>query len=116
MNIMTTKFQMANGIKEIILFELNRTTHTIKDACASVEAYQNGREQGYTINVYGAKAYSKCVTISEHRNSDGIVVYKENHNNQGLDDEAYKNANYFERGNYSGVITLCVNYLLDLKS
>jgi len=56
-----------------------------------VEAYQNGREQGILFWNSGKVAYY----LSEHRNSDQIVVYKGSYNMQSLSDDAYQHSNFF---------------------
>jgi len=56
-----------------------------------IDAYQNGREQGITI-WDGSRI---CYYISEHRNSDEIVIYKGKYIMQSLSDDAYKHPNFF---------------------
>jgi hypothetical protein len=62
-----------------------------------IEAYQNGREQGITVwdarhmNGINDVAYF----VSEHRNSDSIVVYKGRYSMQSISEDAYKHSNSF---------------------
>jgi hypothetical protein len=66
-----------------------------------VEAYQNGREQGYSIAAYNKKGLNPLkISFSENRNSDAIVVYAGEHSNQGLSHDAYGHAQYFRYGEY----------------
>ena len=68
-----------------------------------VEAYQNGREQGYTITLNFPKNYCGQNTISfhiaEHRNSDQMVVYYEINSGSmqglnGMTDDEYRKQRY----------------------
>jgi hypothetical protein len=113
MVIESTKLLMASGIRDLILFEINRTKHDIQNARCFVEAYQNGREQGYEIEVLGENHLRK-VTFSEYRSSDSIIVYKGNTAFQGLDDAACKNSTSFKISDYSGVVKYCSQYLLGI--
>jgi hypothetical protein len=61
-----------------------------------VEAYDNGREQGYTIFTKAEKAIYKNVSFSEYRSSDDIVVYRDFVKPDGsFDDDAYRTRTYF---------------------
>jgi hypothetical protein len=71
-----------------------------------VEAYQNGREQGFalfTTNFY--------VSFSECRNTDQIVVYKSKYAAlKSITPEMYDNARYFSEGDYVGA----AEYILEV--
>jgi hypothetical protein len=62
-----------------------------------VEAYQNGREQGFSIS--GLKGF-KSISFSEHRNAGDIVVYFGTPSNQGLSVDAWKNSKHFPSRHY----------------
>lgn len=67
----------------------------------SIQAYQNGREQGYSLHVYAiGKVYRGIhFYFAENRNSDAIVVYESSRDcMQSISDEAYSNAEYFGYG------------------
>jgi DNA-binding beta-propeller fold protein YncE len=57
-----------------------------------VECYQNGREQGYMITLPNCKA----IYFSENRNSDSVVVYYGQNSCQGIDEDTYASAKYFD--------------------
>jgi len=110
-----TKLHLANGLKDIILYELQGNPKAEKSCCWT-ESYQNGREQGITITLglEDRKIEDKYryVTITECRNSDSIVVYKNNIASQGLNESAYKSATHFSPGQYNEVVKFCIDYLL----
>ena len=58
-----------------------------------IEAYQNGREQGFMITDISKVAYYIC----EGRRSDSIYIYKGSYTMQSISEDAYQNANTFER-------------------
>jgi hypothetical protein len=111
MVIETTKVLLASGLRDLILFELGHSVNTEESYCF-YDCYQNGREQGFTIYVKVKAEKYKTVTLTECRNSDSIIVYLENDAIQGLSEEAYENAKFFNPGEYSKVVEFCVNYLL----
>lgn len=108
MRTLTTKLLLATGITNIIQYKLNREVPSDDYSCWT-ESYQNGREQGVSLTLCYAKTAS--VTISESRNTDMIVVYKDNNTNQGLSEESYKTAKCFEPNDIDGVIEYCLNHL-----
>lgn len=72
-----------------------------------VEAYSNGREQGYHIRGWaddiGCEGLG--ISFSENRNSDHIVVYTGKSSSFSMQgnvpqEGVYKNAKYFEYGEY----------------
>jgi hypothetical protein len=69
------------------------------DGDASLESYQNGREQGHALQFWSKSGPLKTrwIAWSENRNSDDIVVYHTDKGDpmQGLSDDAYANARYF---------------------
>ncbi len=83
----------------------------------SVEAYSNGREQGYHINVR-EKGGFRGVSFSENRNSDSIVIYFANEctdfSMQGNvpDEKVYRNATYMNPGDYDGAARFIIDFLL----
>lgn len=116
MQIKTTKLLLASGLTNIILYRLSKLPED--NSSVSVEAFQNGRESGTQIYVerpfqpaMELERLERKVTITESRSTDNIVVYHENFSNQGLSEEAYKNAESFNYNDYSGVIDYCVSYL-----
>jgi hypothetical protein len=56
-----------------VLAQVNKKMSSKVAKTCSVEAYQNGRESGYSIVQYCNPALK--VSFSENRNSDDIVVY-----------------------------------------
>ncbi len=58
-----------------------------------IEAYQNGREQGYTIC---PPDLNNALFIAQERRSDDIVVYVGKFSMQGLSEDAYMNAHIFK--------------------
>jgi hypothetical protein len=64
--------------------------------CITVHPYSNGREQGYTLNVYGIRN-SAAFTFSEHRSSDAMVLYEgfANAFDRTVTDHALKNQKLF---------------------
>jgi hypothetical protein len=60
-------------------------------------AYQNGREQGYSLTAYNDKGIGTLfICWSEHRNSDSLVVYQGDRNPmQSLTSEMYEAGKHF---------------------
>ena len=110
MKVETTKTLLASGLRDLILFKLSRAVDFTNDLRAYWECYQNGREQGFTVKVLGDN-FLRSVTISEQRNSDEIVVYRDNSEMQGLSDSSYSSANYFKADDFSGVVEFSIKYL-----
>lgn len=68
-----------------------------RDIDGYIDAYQNGREQGYQI--WGFEDEAGCgrsFFIAEHRNVDDVVVYFGKFSMQGLSEDAYRHANFFK--------------------
>lgn len=78
-----------------------------------VRSYVNGRENGWTIEVYDGTLTIPAVTFSESRNSDDIVVYGDNGRHfgvetrgddprsreaHGISEKAYDGKRYFRPG------------------
>lgn len=62
-----------------------------------IDAYQNGREQGFLI--YGfdpSPGCGKALYIAEHRNVDDIVVYYGEFAMQSISEDAYRHKNFFK--------------------
>ena len=110
MFIEISKVLLASGLRDLILYKLSRNDNT--DNSVIWECYQNGREQGFTISIIGINYKTKSITISEYRNSDNIVVYKNNKAMQGLDEEAYNTSTSFKPNDFSGIIDFCYKYLI----
>jgi len=69
----------------------------------TVEAYSNGREQGYSIICWSSENVVKMLRVcfSEYRNSDDIVVYCGKHSDFSMagnvpNDEVYANKKFFK--------------------
>ena len=104
-----SKIMLASGLKDILIYRLSQVD---SDACCVVEAYQNGRESGYTVSVIPNNlGPHKGVTITEYRRSDSIVVYLDNFADQGLNEKSYKSIKEFKPTDYNGVIEYCIKYL-----
>ena len=66
---------------------------------ATVEAYQNGREQGFLINPH--HNYAMAVYVAQYRRSDDIVIYVGDFAMQSISENAYKNSTFFDAGAYA---------------
>lgn len=75
---------------------------------AIVEAYQNGREQGFLVRDIKSKE-SKAFYICTARTSDQIVIYHGSYSMQSISEDAYRNRKYFDPDNFEDA----VNYILD---
>jgi len=104
-----SKLALASGLKDLIVHRICVAADDDEKSCCFVEPYQNGREIGYTVFV--RSSIRNSVTISECRNSDEIVVYHNNLAFQGLSEEAYKTAKFFDYNDYNGVVEHCVKFL-----
>ena len=73
------KFTHNLIIAKKVLAKVNRTMEKDVAETCCVEAYSNGREQGYSIGQFSTiipQGISfKRVSFSENRNSDDIVIY-----------------------------------------
>lgn len=94
------------------LFDTDLRLAVLEDATFTVEAYQNGREQGYTINYYIRPMFFKAFFIAQQRNSDDIVVYYGNPSNQSVSEDAYKNSKYFSYQDYDGAAQYIVDTII----
>jgi len=82
-----------------------------------LEHYQNCREQGFII-VNFKKGNTPWVGFSENRNSDDIVVYpsvKSYIPTQGMTDDAWKNAKYFQYDEVNKAAKFCIKHLFATK-
>ena len=86
-----------------------------KDIEGSIEAYQNGREQGYSIVIYNTGFFNKMIAFSENRNSDDIVVYVGEYSFQSISDKAYNNAKYFKWDDIIGAANYIVEQIIDFN-
>jgi len=80
----------ARSLAVLSLLEANDNVAYNTDRTWWVDAYQNGREQGIII-WSGDTAYY----VSEHRNSDQMVVYTGKYSMQSISDDAYANKRFF---------------------
>jgi hypothetical protein len=93
-----TSMGKAHGVLKSLekLFDEDLRLMVMHDAQFLVEAYQNGREQGYSILCFYPKGESKCFYIAQSRGSDSIVVYYGSGSNQSISPDAYRNGKYFD--------------------
>lgn len=102
------KVSLAIGILNLLVYELEPED----DESYCVSTYQNGRESGFTITRINKDGKLSSVTFSEYRSSDSIVVYLDNRDFQGVSDESYKNAQFFNgRGKVGKAVEFCQKYL-----
>jgi len=93
------KFNDRMGVAKKVLHEVKRQSKGLKGE-VSVGAYQNGREQGYSLSSY-RDGHITFVCFAEHRSSDSIVVYVGPHDPmQSITDEMWKGATSFQYGEY----------------
>ena len=76
---------------------------------AGVEMFENCREQGYRICLYGSydDGGVRTIAFSEHRNSDDIVVYHSSKHEEypfGYSDEFWANKKGFRYGEYDEAV------------
>lgn len=91
-------------LRQIKRFMRNSPKHIELD----LGAYQNGREQGYSLRAIYSKT-SLFVCWSECRNSDRIVVYIGDIDPmQSITDKMYKEAKYFRAGDYENVANFII--------
>lgn len=81
------------------------------EGCVLMEAYVNGREQGFSIH-YG----SYKVSFSENRNSDNIVVYaglsyKFSMQGNVPDETIYRDSKFFNENDYEKAAIYCLEQL-----
>lgn len=68
-----------------------------RDIDGYIDAYQNGREQGYQIwGFEDACGCGRSFFIAEHRNIDNVVVYFGEYSSHSLSDDAYAHPNFFK--------------------
>lgn len=79
----------AENVVNIVMND-DRTQHIE----ATVDSYQNGREQGLQI-CYIESDYDTAFFIAEHRNVDDVVVYVGKPQMQSLGEDAYRNSHFF---------------------
>lgn len=99
------------------------------DCSLNVEAYENGREHGYYLELWrkGFAAGESMVghnhwalAFSEYRMTDDIVVYvglASDFNREGHvpSEESYAAKKFFKRGDYTEAAAFIFGYLVDLK-
>ena len=79
----------------------------------SIRCYENCREQGYKISIYGIGGLE--MVFSEHRSSDYTVVYMQK-SFFGLSDEDWDSAKYFEHNKEVEVVDYIYETLLKFKN
>ena len=107
--IIKDKIAYAENILKLILNDFRATKIE-----AGVEMFENCREQGYRICVYGDKKTDvQTIAFSENRNSDDIVIYHSPKHEEyafGYSDEFWSNKKYFRYNDFEGA----VNYIFEL--
>lgn len=93
-----------------------------------VNHYANTREQGYHLRMWlpgpgSGESTTSCVSFSEHRSSDGIVVFYGNAEDfdgqTGIPCETSrmrKQVRFFERGDFIGAAAFILRWLTEGKS
>jgi hypothetical protein len=88
----------------------------------SIEAYSNGREQGYCIDYFPKKKllYHK-ICISENRNSDDIVIYKGKYTDFDItgnipSEIVYSSAIYFLPNEISQAANHIIQYIKEINA
>jgi len=91
-------FARSLAVMHKLLASEELQNHMTGEGSVYIEAYQNGREQG--ILVWDARNQRGlnhiAYYVSEHRNSDSIVVYKGKYSMQSISEDAYKHINSFK--------------------
>lgn len=107
--ISKTKIAYAENILNLMLNDFRAT-----QVEASVEMFENCREQGYRICNYDYnKNDVRTIAFSENRNSDSIVVYhSKNHEEYafGYSDDFWSSRKFFDYNNFEGA----VDYIFEL--
>lgn len=83
-----------------------------------IEAYCNGREQGYCLHFRNPKHKIVSIMFSEYRRSDNIVVYVDYDSptiNNIPSEESYHEANMFEHGKYKKAAKFILKTLRDFS-
>lgn len=106
MPVVKGKLSRAFALLELLTWGLEGDEETYY-----VECYQNCREQGFTVSNLGIGSKRKAVTFSENRNSDAIVVYKDNFAFSSISEESYKTAKYFSYNEHDRAVDYMVEYL-----
>jgi hypothetical protein len=106
--MLRSKMILANAILSLVDY---RMPDAMRDQ-VWVEAYANGREQGYHL----ATTSSRCVSFSEGRNHDGIVIYRGttlDFSMQGNtpNDRAYRDKIAFDRNKVAHAADAIIEYL-----
>lgn len=108
--VTSDKMELARRVVD----EVNRLTP--KDDLY-LEAYANGREQGYSIMNFRGKEYRR-VAFSEFRRSDDLVVYFGKHTEFSMQgnvpsDKVYTDARFFDSNKIGEAAQAIVAYLLE---
>jgi hypothetical protein len=90
----------------------------------SIGSYQNGREQGVSLNIHvnpvghgAVTRKSLWIAFAEYRRSDDVVVYISQHDpmqSLGENESIYKNSVMFNNGVYGDKFTLTAAFILRL--
>lgn len=110
---MAIKFNRNMAVAKKVLNAINKQIPNEMAKNCTVEAYSNGREQGYCIWYHPSLPFLK-VSFSENRNSDEIVVYKGKDIEFSLQgnlpsEEIYQNRKYFRYNE----INATAKYIID---
>lgn len=89
---MTIHNKLAHANK--VLAHVRKLTRA-KKGRLYIEAYKNGRENGYTLTSWKEETGPLEVTFSENRNSDHIVVYVGQTVNDAITDKVYESKKLF---------------------
>lgn len=105
---LSPSLQVARKVLEAVMAD-ERTQSTD----AYVEAYQNGREQGYCIvrSQFEPAFETLAISFAENRNSDDIVVHAGPMAMQGLSERAWHNRRLFRYDDLSGAVAYIVDLL-----
>jgi hypothetical protein len=79
----------ADAVLSLVMAE-----ERLRNVEATVDAFQNCREQGYMI-CFVEDDFDKAFYITECRNSDDMVVYVGKYAPHSMTDDAYNNGHYF---------------------
>jgi hypothetical protein len=108
--------KVARKVLKAVKLKLSKVKKPSNIVFCSSGCYQNGREQGYSIQAYHKGKGSYWVMFSEFRRSDDIVVYfgspeTESMPMQSISEKAYNNAKFFKYNNVSDAADWCIEKL-----
>jgi len=103
--------QIAKDVLDGVIQEGNLT-----NLYGSIEAYQNGREQGYSIVVENAVLRLYMISFAQFEKSDDIVIYTGLYTGCAITDEAYNNAKFFKHDNIFGAVDYIVKKIIEISN